>query len=276
MTTLREILKADPSALGYNAPSLADWLGDEDDVPGPGESTSLGWGGISTRSDSGTIRPSDLEDEGGARFVVFSRVTGWGDYAGSDYDRSNCRSLARDFPEIFVHVTGGYGYEVLAIDLDLELPEDTDLAGEVYVLRILRELADDYPIYDESDHSELQMELEQEDWESFGRDEVRRFYLVEAVQRELDDQVGEGGLDPDDLVESITDDDLDAEWSEIRQNGDGGEWEPETAVNGYFRKDALQDVADRLARRVVEEELGKILGNLPRHPVGEGQLSIDA
>jgi hypothetical protein len=92
----------------------------------------------------------------------------WGDYTGSDMSRSNHRSLLRDYPEVFVELTGdfcAFGLGILpfcAFGLGI-LPEfDHQELAEILV-----ELHDGYPLYDEDDHSALTAELAEEAWEGF-------------------------------------------------------------------------------------------------------------
>lgn len=81
--------------------------------------------------------------------------TVWGDYCGDSMQRSNYRSLLRDYPETFIEVYGDYESHYLAmcpIDLSEEL-------AEIFV-----NLVEQYPLYDEKDHSELEMEELEEQW----------------------------------------------------------------------------------------------------------------
>ena len=102
----------------------------------------------------------------------------------STYDMSNHRSMLRDFP----YGTGGLivvrwsNVDELAIRLD----------------KVSRELLEacegllDYPLYDESDHSELEQELEAENWDLYGRHD----FVRELEQRDYSaDDVPEDALD---------------------------------------------------------------------------------
>jgi hypothetical protein len=76
-------------------------------------------------------------------------VTAWGDYFGDGVSRSNYRSLLRDFPDTFVEVKGDYFSQYLAIPVDSLTDELLDIATG---------LVEQYPLYDEEDHSELETE----------------------------------------------------------------------------------------------------------------------
>lgn len=89
--------------------------------------------------------------------------TTWGDYCGDCCQRSNYRSLIRDYPETFVEVLGGYNSQYLAIPKD-NLTDDLD--------EIFTNLAERYPLYDESDHSELEMDEAYDQWNSWARDDI--------------------------------------------------------------------------------------------------------
>ena len=108
------------------------------DTPAPvgGESVSMGSMGM---------EPSRGEDP--THYEV--PVTVWGDYCGDSCARSNFRSLVRDYPETFVEVYGDYGSLYLAIPVDA-VTED--------LLEIFEGLLESYPLYDEEDHSQLEME----------------------------------------------------------------------------------------------------------------------
>jgi len=148
-----------------NAPTLLSWQGEQYDhkaSPVGGESVGMGVNAMMTATGHDwSDTPTHIE----------VRNTAWGDYCGGTAERSNARSLARDFPETFVTVTGGFGSEYLALPIDAEIPE--------YLYDLLVSLADDYPLYDESDHSELESEIERECWESYGRYDLTREILAE-------------------------------------------------------------------------------------------------
>lgn len=79
----------------------------------------------------------------------------WGDYIGDDINRSNHRSLLRDFPDQFVHLSGVFDSHGLALP-----PTFHDGALTQELLRLA-----DRTYYDEDDHSALVDELAAHMWE---------------------------------------------------------------------------------------------------------------
>lgn len=92
-------------------------------------------------------------------------VTVWGDYVGSTVQRSNWRSLMRDYPDTFCDIYGGYFSHYLAIPKD-DVTED--------LMDIFEKLEEFYPLYDEEDHSALEYELAEEAWDQWLKADVLR------------------------------------------------------------------------------------------------------
>ena len=93
---------------------------------------------------------------------VLLNYTGYSDYSGSSADRSNHRALMRDYPETFTNAYGGHGTEELMLSVDWTPPGD----GRDGLLDAIAALAD-YPLYDEEDHSYLEMEAADDAWDQF-------------------------------------------------------------------------------------------------------------
>lgn len=93
------------------------------------------------------------------------------DYSGSLYYKSNARSLYRDYNELLTENSyryGGYGLMIQArAFFD---PKNKDTAEDL--LDKLESLADDYPVYDESDMSDLEVEQALEAWEGWLRSDL--------------------------------------------------------------------------------------------------------
>lgn len=134
-----------------------------------------------------------------AEFFSLSSVTVWGDYVGSDRNRSNCRSLERDYPETFVSVRDAMGAEWLALPVSSLLAMEGDDAESL--CRLLSGLADEYPLYDEEDHSVLEMELADEAWDAWVRFDLTR-ELRDSLNSDEDDTRG------DRIVDAIGEEDL--------------------------------------------------------------------
>lgn len=107
-------------------------------------------------------------------FLDLGRVARTSDMCdGSTVDESNMRSLLRDYPGTFYRV-GYHGAEILgAFICDL----DDDMAN------ILIGLVEQYPLYDESDHSMLEHEQMHDSWGEWAAQEVYG-RLTDRVQDE--------------------------------------------------------------------------------------------
>ncbi len=127
------------------------------DLPAPelGENTNLSTFGL-RRVEAGTgEQPTHIEVP----------CTVHGDYIGDTGNASNYRSLLRDYPESFIDVRGDWDSGFLVLPLDK--PVDPDL------LKTLLHLRDDYPLYDDDDHSKLEMELAWEAWDQYLKMDLR-------------------------------------------------------------------------------------------------------
>lgn len=169
--------------------------------------------------------------------------TTWGDYTGDSCNRSNYRSLIREYPDTFVEVKGGHDSHYLALPLDAEIP--TGLVQEIV------SLIEQYPIYDEDDHSQLEMEIQEECWNSFGCDEFRR-EIEKQIEKLRPD------LDSDDLFALFDNeesgwtagDELDRMWWEHVNNGTGEELGVEGATSAWFE---FGDLPAEIAQKLIEK-----------------------
>ncbi len=94
--------------------------------------------------------------------------TAWGDYGGDVYDRSNMRSLLRDYPDTFVVGNGNYFSSTLYLPVTWTPPED----GRAGLLEVLAGLLE-HPVYDDEDVSGLQMEIAEDAWDAWLSYDVR-------------------------------------------------------------------------------------------------------
>jgi len=130
-----------------------------------------------TRTYMGDMEYVSLTYPDTAMYRVDHSVSG-SDYSGSDYDRSNYRSLLRDYPDTFIDVWGGHDIYGLALPLtfgqcngtcaeDVWQRDECDCVSRAdSVTDILIGLTD-YPVYDESDHSELIDERATDAWDQY-------------------------------------------------------------------------------------------------------------
>jgi hypothetical protein len=93
----------------------------------------------------------------------------WGDYCGDSVGRSNHRALIRDYPEFFSDHVGGYDSHSLLI------PSRPDWDGDALSSLVddLTRLRDEYPLYDEADHSALETDTAWEAWEQYLGADIR-------------------------------------------------------------------------------------------------------
>jgi hypothetical protein len=165
--------------------------------PEPGDEVSMGDMELKRH-------PWDEESEG-AEYVALP-FTVWGDYVGSSYSRSNERSLWRDYPDTFIRSTGFPGA------VELLIPADADIDENLF--DALVELADEYPVYDESDLSALESEVFDEDLTS---------WIIPDIRNSIGDE----------FTDTVTDDEITA--AIFRWMEEASEYpQMETAVNCYF------------------------------------------
>ena len=184
----------------YNGGTLYVWNGENE--PEAGESYPFGFNGFTA-----------------ARYEMPTHVmipsTLWGDYVGSSFERSNAQSIARDYPETVITVYDDHSYECLVVPINRALPDG-------FVTGVLA-LADEYPIWDENDLSELEVETEAEDWESWGRDQFR-MDVMDALPE-----------DKQEIIEDATDNRLAELFDVAREFTDNyGEYRMDTAVSGRW------------------------------------------
>lgn len=141
------------------------------------------------------------------KWMVSSRLE-TGDYVDS-YARSNARVWGRNFADGEGTWWRWHGQSIQSIAIrTLAYRNSTD------VRKALDALAD-YPLLDDSDHSDLEHEDEQENWESWARSDFRR-ELVRVLASELSARGVEG--DASDLIEAVSDVQVDALfWSLCQQ-----------------------------------------------------------
>lgn len=149
--------------------------------------------------------------------------------------KSNYRSLLRDFPageHGMVHIVSTY-MDVLAIRLDKVSRELLDVCENLL----------DYALYDESDHSELELDAESECWDDYGRSDLKS-------------ELSNAGYDVDDL-DDLDDADaaLDDAWYWARNElGIYVELEGEAAYwCGMADEGTIEFVADKLGLKREEE-----------------------
>ena len=107
------------------------------------------------------------------------------DYSGDDINESNQRSLARDYPHLLIPVTKYWAHNGYGLQVDDDFGQDPETAEDaVELAKLLVELTTDYPLYDESDHSDLIYERAEQAWDSYLRRDLE--YEVERLLGAVD------------------------------------------------------------------------------------------
>ena len=195
------------------------------DPPVGGDSVAYDMFGMRAAADlHGKPDPAD------ARYVEIPQ-TAWGDYVGASWTRSNARSIRRDYPDDVVTVAGDHSFETLVVPADAVIPARL---FEAIVARV------DSAFYDESDWSQLEYDLEQEQWEDSGRDQFRDEIRDLARHDDEDDDVPE-------LDDAFVDELFRDQWRNgavefVCETATGGVW------HGFDRAAACAWTAVRLHR----------------------------
>lgn len=182
--------------------------------------------------EQGWLRGYDVYDyptEGALPFVLISDASDDDNHA-SFIDQSNHRSLVRDFGGALVHVGSQLGFFVHSTGDDL--------------ISIAISLRDEYPLYDESDLSELEQEAITESWGQYLAADVYRT-LPEWAQ-ELWDRAEEISADRDAL--------RDAFWSALSDS----DYYPECSGNEVnWDYDECAEIMTGIVRNMVRASLGR-------------------
>lgn len=142
-------------------------------------------------------------------------VTAYGDYLGGSCEQSNFRSLIRDFGQAtFVETHGDFCSRSLLMPMEYgEIITPADLwpdqsAWEVRkeLCDIFRNLAEQYPLYDEEDESSLVSDAAWEAWEDQG--------LRSDVRRDLED-ASESSEAMEDMLDTLAERDEDGQDNEL-------------------------------------------------------------
>lgn len=119
-------------------------------APEAGESTSMVY-----------FRPAfDWTSDTDFAFVLCGKL-GYSNYSGATYDVSNVRRLLEDYPDTFVEAHGAHG------STELYLPAHAVLSEQLFDTLVA--LAEDYPVYDESDLASYEDDLYTEAWDRWLR-----------------------------------------------------------------------------------------------------------
>lgn len=205
--------------------------------PEDSECSRVSWSDVS--------RVSDWIDPG-ANLVILCN-TEWSDYSGSTVNRSNHRSLLRDFPECgLIEISSGWNDWALALPGDMAMED-----GPGTLWNALVDLAD-YPVYDEEDLCLLESDMAWEAWDGYlGHDvtnDLRDLLIKEGIVP-LDEYGGAG-----DEWFALTEIGIKEKWYEV--NGNQPEpYYPEGAVSIVFpyRDQTTEAVAEWCSNEIMKE-----------------------
>ena len=144
----------------------------------------------------------------------------YSDYSGYPLDRANCDVFLEKHEETegVYETCGGYGTRGVAVSLSAITDEMIEDFASL----------DDYPVLDDDALSNLEMEMETEDWES---------WIAHDFRRELKKKFGEE-CTQDELLDEMSDEELFALYRALCERT-STYWCPESAVGGHIDLERL-------------------------------------
>ena len=162
----------------------------------------------------------------------------YGDYIGSSVERSNVKCLLEDTALIErLGVEERHeSYSTVMLMFPIDSLNDPELV-EIF------EKLDDYPCISDEELSFVEMDMQVEDWESFGR-------------RDFSSYLKGSYPDHSDVINDASDEDIDGLFGEIEQNSNYGVWSPETGTGGYFDFESMGGTPEK-AHALIKEWLNR-------------------
>lgn len=134
------------------------------------------WGYQTNPAGKDSVYYGDIEEDKTGIFLEVPFCT-YSDYSGCTVERSNCRVFEEQFKEFIGTelwpIYGGYGTAGILITINLY--ENNEEVKEVI------DGLFDYPCIDEEDMSNLEMEIEDEDWDSWIKFDLTRELEKRAI-----------------------------------------------------------------------------------------------
>ena len=182
-------------------------------------SSNPSYGGLNNRKASWAQQP-----------VLLPNYLGFSDYSGSDVERSNVRVWKDQFSdsegEVWVESYGGHGTTQIVVHPDRITKEMEEFIAAL----------EDYPVADENDLSQMDMELQDEAWESWARSDFRR--ALRSLASSVAEQAGFDTETVEDALYEVSDDDLLELFSEGADKANQY-WECETGGNMWINLDRV-------------------------------------
>jgi hypothetical protein len=145
--------------------------------------TDGAWTWFTSPKDEGvnSVSYGDIHGSQEKRFLELPYAT-WSDYSGGTVERSNCRVFLEMFEELqgkFIwKIYGEYDTTGVLIDLDFYNNSETmqDIVERLF----------NYPLIDEDDHSNLEMEIEEEAWDLWIEYDLKKALESRGIEPEGD------------------------------------------------------------------------------------------
>lgn len=214
---------------------LSPYMKDEE-KPDDNDKTPIYFGDLDSKKSYQNDEPTD--------YIEVPYTTG-SDYSGDSVTVANYRAIWEDHKEMpgLYQIYGGHGTYGLVIRRDV-LESDTE-NGET--MREIIEKLNDYPLYDEEMHSEVEHEAENEAWDDWAKRDYRR---------ELEKN---GTLPEDSDLETtdghITDDQLFRVFSQVA-DAISEYWENETGNSAHID---VKRIVDATTEEDVQEVLSEVV-----------------
>lgn len=144
---------------------------------------SDGWEYFDTPEEAGVTDVSygDIKEDEKGDFIELPYCT-YSDYSGCTVERSNCRCILEDYKEHLgkgvYRIYGGFDTTGVLVSVDF-FNNNEELQDAVEGLL-------EYPLYSEEDHSQLEMEIEDEDWELYRKQDLMD--LLDKAEIEYDEE----------------------------------------------------------------------------------------
>ena len=217
-----------------------------------------------------------------AQFVVVP-VTGYSDYSGGSVERSNFRSLQKyyendhegEFPDgDFVTSYGGYDSNELLMRVRRSFDDESQRQRYIELIGTCAALAEQYPLFDEEDESELVREEADNSWDQWLRSDIYHDLTdPDRASPDYRERMWDAVINPEameDMLDAIPDDVLKEEfYSAYYQDcNEYPYWE--TGSSGIYFP-GLEEFTIEFAKMLWQKRIEMCLSQIP----GQKQLFTD-
>lgn len=217
-----------------------------------------------------------------AQFVVVP-VTGYSDYSGGSVERSNFRSLQKyyendhegEFPDgDFVTSYGGYDSNELLMRVRRSFDNEAQRQRYIELIGTCAALAEQYPLFDEEDESELVMEETDNSWDQWLRSDIyHELTDPDRASPDYRERMWDAVINPEameDMLDAIPDDVLKEEFYQAYydQCNEYPYWE--NGSSGIYFP-GLEEFTIEFAKMLWQKRIEMCLSQIP----GQKQLFTD-